>query len=213
MKNLPKAKIFKMEELIPLKSHYTISKSILENSDSQITLFSLADKTDISKENYVYPSIFLVFKGCISVLENDISSKNIYVSKENQLRGVDSKEDSIYIEISFRKDDILKNIEKGKVINLKEAIDYVDGGVSNLDIVRSDNTKMMLMAFDKGESLTPHAAPGDAMVIALEGKANLLVGEETFEINEGEQLVFPKDVIHNVTAIEKFKMALILAME
>lgn len=72
----------------------------------------------------------------------------------------------------------------------------------------------MLMAFDKGQRLTPHAAPGDAMVIALEGSAKLQVAEEYFSIKAGEQFIFPKNIVHNVIADgEKFKMALILAIE
>ncbi|WP_215905086.1 cupin domain-containing protein [Treponema phagedenis] len=107
----------------------------------------------------------------------------------------------------------MKNIESGKVFELKNAIDCVDGGISNVDIVSKENLKMMLMAFDAGEGLTPHSAPGDALVVPLEGEAEVLVGEKTFKIKVGEHIVFPKNIIHNVTAVKKFKMLLILVID
>ena len=89
----------------------------------------------------------------------------------------------------------------------------MDGGIANIDLVSKDGFKLILMAFDAGEGLKPHKAPGDALVVALEGKAKLLVGDKEVEIESGEQIVFPENVIHNVTAITKFKMMLILSID
>ncbi|MEG0250697.1 MAG: cupin domain-containing protein [Peptostreptococcus sp.] len=213
MRNLAKGEVFRIEDSIVLKQHQTISKSIIDTDNFNIVLFSLASDTDISKEFYHTQSIFYVLKGSINVLGENISTNNILISPKDVLRGIETKEDSIYLEIEFKGEEDMKNIEKAKIINLKDAIEYVDGGISNLDIVSKDKLKIMLMAFDKGESLSEHAAPGDAMVIALEGSADLKVGDEIHQIKAGEQLVFPKDIIHNVTAREKYKMALILAVD
>ncbi|MBP2024560.1 cupin domain-containing protein [Peptoniphilus stercorisuis] len=213
MKNLPKSKVFKIIDSIPLKEHHTISKSLSNNADLDFMLFSLAKDTDISKEHYNNQSIFYVLKGSINILDKFIKEDNIFITPKESLRGVSTKEDSVYLEISFNGDDFMKNIEKGQVINLKDQIDYIYGGISNLDIVSKDGIKIMLMAFDKGEGLSDHAAPGDAMVIALEGSADLKVGDEIHEIKAGEQLVFPKNITHNVFAKEKFKMALILVRD
>ena len=89
----------------------------------------------------------------------------------------------------------------------------MDGGIANIDLVSKDGFKLVLLAFDAGEGLKPHKAPGDALVVALEGKAKLLVGDKEVEIESGEQIVFPENVIHNVTAITKFKMMLILSID
>lgn len=212
MKNMPKGEIFKITETIPLKENHTISKTLLNNDSLDLMLFSLAKGTDISKENYDNTSIFYVLKGSINILDENIKKNNVFITPKKSLRGVKTEEDSIYLEIGF-KGDFMKNLEKGKVINLKDEVDYIDGGVSNLDIVSNSSMKMMVMSFDKGESLSDHAAPADAMVIALEGCADLKVGDEVHEIKAGEQLIFPKGVIHNVYAKERFKMALILAMD
>ena len=100
-----------------------------------------------------------------------------------------------------------------KKIKLVDYLDYVDGGIANIDLVSKDGLRLVLMAFDAGEGLKPHKAPGDALVIALDGKAKLLVGDEEVVIEAGEQLVFPENVIHNVTAITRFKMLLILSVD
>lgn len=107
----------------------------------------------------------------------------------------------------------MKNIDKGKKIKLVDYLDYVDGGIANIDFVSKDKFKVVLLAFDAGEGLKPHKAPGDALVVALEGKAKLLVGDKEIEIESGEQIVFPENVIHNVTAITRFKMLLILSVD
>ncbi len=216
MENIIKSKVFQINEAIPLKKNHTISKSISHNKDFKLTLFSLAACTDVSREFYDNISIFSVMSGKIQINENIVEKGEILISDAEEFRKVMSDIDSIYFELSFNTGDdfIMKNIEKGKIIDLKDAIEYVDGGISNLDIVSKDNLKIVLMAFDANQGLSPHSAPGDAMVIALEGKADLLVGEETFEINAGEQFIFPKNITHNVTAKDdKFKMALILVVD
>lgn len=213
MRNLPKGKVFNIVDTILLKENHTISKSVASTDNLDIVLFSMGKNTDISREYYNNQSIFYVLKGSIDILDNKIREKHLFITPKESLRGVETDEDSVYLEIGFKGEENMKNIEKGKVINLKNAIEYVDGGISNLDIVSKDNVKIMLMAFDKGEGLSDHAAPGDAMVIALEGSADLKVGDEIHPIKQGEELIFPKGKIHNVMAKEKFKMALVLVMD
>lgn len=213
MRNLPKGKAFNIVDTILLKENHTISKSVVNTDNLDIVLFSMGKNTDISREYYNNQSIFYVLKGSINILDNKIKENNLFITPIESLRGVETDEDSVYLEIGFKGEENMKNIEKGKVINLKNAIEYVDGGISNLDIISKENIKLMLMAFDKGEGLSDHAAPGDAMVIALEGRADLKVGNEIHEIKEGQQLIFPKGEIHNIFAKEKFKMALLLILD
>ena len=54
---------------------------------------------------------------------------------------------------------------------MKDLISYEEGSIANLDIAHADNMKFVLMAFDEGTGLTPHRAPGNAILTALEGKA------------------------------------------
>ena len=55
--------------------------------------------------------------------------------------------------------------------------------------------KFVLMAFDEGTGLTPHRAPGNAMLTA------------------GQSFRFDKNGLHSVTAQGRFKMSLLLVLE
>lgn len=55
---------------------------------------------------------------------------------------------------------------------LKDLIDYEENSIANLDVVTTPSMKYVLMAFDKGTSLSPHRAPGSAIVFALDGSAS-----------------------------------------
>lgn len=73
--------------------------------------------------------------------------------------------------------------------------------------------KYVLMSFDEGTGLTPHRAPGNAIVFALEGKAVIGYEGKDYTISEGECFRFEKNGLHSVTADGKFKMALLLVLE
>ena len=68
---------------------------------------------------------------------------------------------------------------------MKDLISYEEGSIANLDLAHTDNMKFVLMAFDEGTGLTPHRAPGNAILTALEGKA--IIG---YEGQDYEQLFF-----------------------
>lgn len=108
----------------------------------------------------------------------------------------------------------MNNILKtGEVFKLKDLIQYEEGSISNLDIVRNDTMKFVLMAFDEGTGLQPHRAPGNAIVFALEGQAVINCEGKDYNISAGENFCFEKDGLHSVTANGKFKMALLLVIE
>ena len=90
---------------------------------------------------------------------------------------------------------------------------YEDGSISNLDVASNPSMKFVLMAFDAGTGLTPHRAPGNAIIFALEGKATIGYEGKDYVINAGENFRFEKNGLHSVTADEKFKMALLLVIE
>lgn len=64
-------------------------------------------------------------------------------------------------------------VKSGEVMKLKDLISYEEGSIANLDVVSNGTMKFVLMAFDEGTGLTPHRAPGNAIVFALEGKATI----------------------------------------
>ena len=214
MKNIGKGKILTLEEVIPIKDNQTISKKLIDLCDRHILLMSLDQGTGISPEFYAEERIYFVLKGEINFNNEKLINNELILFEKNKLFDIETNKKSIFLEIAINLEEKeMKNIEKGKKIKLVDHLDYVDGGIANIDLVSKDEFKVLLMAFDAGEGLKPHKAPGDALVLALEGKANLLVGDKEIEIESGEQIVFPANVIHNVTAITRFKMLLILSID
>lgn len=214
MKNIGKGKILTLEEVIPIKDNQTISKKLIDLCDRHILLMSLDQGTSISPEFYAEERIYFVLKGEINFNNEKLINNELILFEKNKLFDIETNKKSIFLEIAINLEEKeMKNIDKGKKIKLVDYLDYVDGGIANIDLVSKDEFKVLLMAFDAGEGLKPHKAPGDALVLALEGKAKLLVGDKEIEIESGEQIVFPANVIHNVTAITRFKMLLILSID
>ena len=214
MKNISKGKILIPEEVIPIKDNQTISKKLVDLYDLHILLMSLDQDTSISPEFYEEERIYFVLKGEINFNNEKLINNELILFEKNKLFDIETNKKSIFLEIAINlEEEEMKNIDKGKKIKLVDYLDYVDGGIANIDLVSKEGFRLVLMAFDAGEGLKPHKAPGDALVLALEGKANLLVGDKEVEIESGEQIVFPANVIHNVTAITRFKMLLILSVD
>ena len=214
MKNISKGKILTPEEVIPIKENQTISKKLLDLCDRHILLMGLDQNTDIYPEFYAEERIYFILKGEINFNNEKLINNELILFEKNKLFDIETNKKSIFLEIAINlEEEEMKNIEKGKKIKLINCLDYVEGAIANIDLVSKEEFKVFLMAFDAGEGLKPHKAPGDALVMALEGKAKLLVGDKEIEIQSGEQIVFPANVIHNVTAITRFKMLLILSID
>ena len=101
-----------------------------------------------------------------------------------------------------------KNIEKQKVLQLKDLVEYQDGQVVSRTLVQNDYVSMTLFSFDKDEEISTHAAGGDAMVTVLEGTGRFTVDGKVHLLTQGQSLVMPARVPHAVCGEERFKMLL-----
>ena len=104
-------------------------------------------------------------------------------------------------------------IKAGEVFKLAELVPYQDGKIVNMDIVHNRTMKFVVMAFSEGTGLSEHAAPGEALVFALDGDGIIGYGGKEYPIHAGENFHFAKGGMHSVTAKGKFKMALLLTLE
>lgn len=104
-----------------------------------------------------------------------------------------------------------KNIEKQTKLLLKDQVQYQAGQVVSKTLVQNEKVSMTIFSFDKGEEISTHAAPGDAMVTVLEGKGRFTVGGEVFYLEVGDTLIMPKDIPHAVFGEEQFKMQLVVS--
>ena len=67
---------------------------------------------------------------------------------------------------------------------------------------------MTIFAFDKGEGLSEHTAPFDAMVQIIGGKAEITISGNKNVLEAGEMIIMPANEPHALKALEKYKMVL-----
>jgi len=97
---------------------------------------------------------------------------------------------------------------KEKVLNSKDLVEYqVDSIVSKM-LINKDRGSVTLFAFDKGQKLSEHTAPFDALAQVLEGKTEISISGKNHSLKQGDFIIMPANKPHSVYAIEKFKMIL-----
>jgi len=99
---------------------------------------------------------------------------------------------------------------KSKKLLLNELVNYQDGTVVSRTIIKKDTGNVTLFAFDKGEGLSEHTAPYDALVYIIEGEADIIISGKNNLTITGEMIIMPAGEPHALKAIEKFKMLLIM---
>ena len=200
----------------------TISRDAKMGQTTAVTFFSLGNDTSISQERYDVTSIYIGAKGTADFLIGDqvkkepVSDGDCLIIPGGTLCGVETATGTVYTEIIIKKEnDVQMNniVKSGEVMKLKDLISYEEGSIANLDVVSNGTMKFVLMAFDDGTDLTPHRAPGNAIIFALEGKATIGYEGKDYTLSAGENFRFDKNGLHSVTAQGKFKMALLLVLE
>jgi quercetin dioxygenase-like cupin family protein len=103
-----------------------------------------------------------------------------------------------------------QNIDFGKVCTLKDSIDYSQGSIVSKIINKNKNGSTTLFSFDKGQNLSEHTTPFDAIAIILDGKCEITIGGEPNLLSEGQMIIMPANIPHALEATEAFKMMLIM---
>jgi quercetin dioxygenase-like cupin family protein len=97
-----------------------------------------------------------------------------------------------------------------KVLNLAKMIEYQPGSVVSRQLVKTKGGNVTLFAFDKGESLSEHTAPFDALVYLLDGTAEITISGRSHHLKQGEMIIMPTHQPHALKATERFKMMLVM---
>ena len=102
----------------------------------------------------------------------------------------------------------IKNIDFSTVHTLTDLVAYQPGQVVSKTLAQNKSVSLTLFAFDKGEEISAHESSGDAMIVVLDGTAEITIGSGKFAVSQGETIVMPSRVPHAVLAAERFKMLL-----
>ena len=96
----------------------------------------------------------------------------------------------------------------GKNQQLAPLVDYSTDSIVSKTILDKPSGTITLFAFDKGQKLSEHTAPYDAVVQVLDGQARVTINGEDLKVFANEIIIMPADIPHAVAADEKFKMLL-----
>lgn len=94
------------------------------------------------------------------------------------------------------------------VFNINQQIDYAEGGVVSKQITKNNAGNISIFSFDKGQGLSEHSAPFDAVVQVIDGEAEIIIGGNPHRVKAGELIIMPANIPHSLNAVERFKMLL-----
>ena len=97
-----------------------------------------------------------------------------------------------------------------KINELASAIAYQEGAVVSRTIIKKPTGTVTVFSFDKGEGLSEHKAPFDALVYIIDGFAEIFISGKPYHLKAGEIIIMPANEPHALNATEKFKMLLVM---
>lgn len=142
----------------------------------------------------VYFIISLVDKECPQIRAFRIENKNI-------------KEEEVMVKDVFSQSDLFSSHK------LSSLIHYQDKAVVSKTLINKKTGTVTLFAFDKGEGLSEHTAPFDALVYIIEGEAEIMIAQDKHILKHGDMIIMPANKPHSLKARTPFKMLLIMIRE
>jgi len=98
----------------------------------------------------------------------------------------------------------------GKVVSLESLAAYQKDAVVSRTVIDKQAGTVTLFAFDKGQGLSPHTAPYDALVNVLDGEVEITLDGRPSRVKKGEMLIMPAGMPHGLKAVTPFKMLLVM---
>ena len=96
----------------------------------------------------------------------------------------------------------------GRSQNLVSLVEYAADSIVSKTILDKPVGTITLFAFGKGQKLSEHTAPYDAVVQVVDDSARLVIDGQSVKVSAGDIIVMPANIPHAVAADEKFKMLL-----
>ena len=98
-------------------------------------------------------------------------------------------------------------VESLKIVDF---IKYQEDSIVSKTMLNRKTGSVTLFAFDKGQELSEHTTPFDALIFLLDGEAEIIISGKPYLLNEGEIIKLPANKSHALNAHKRFKMILIM---
>ena len=99
---------------------------------------------------------------------------------------------------------------RGKALCVKDLVAYDKGSVVSRTLINKPVGTVTIFSFDKGEGLSEHTAPFDALVQILDGEAEISIMGKPRLVKAGELIIMPAKKPHALRAVKRFKMMLVM---
>ncbi len=93
---------------------------------------------------------------------------------------------------------------------LDKMVAYQKGAVVSRTVVKKNTGNVTLFSFDKGQGLSEHTAPFEALVYIIDGEAEITIAGKPQRVIKGDLVILPANRPHALKAIKKFKMMLVM---
>ncbi len=110
----------------------------------------------------------------------------------------------------------MANNDKQPAFNLKQVaglsnlVSYQEGSVVSRTVIDKKAGTVTLFAFGRGQGLSEHTAPFDALVYLVDGEANITISGKEYKLKQGEMIIMPANEPHALKAVSEFKMLLVM---
>jgi quercetin dioxygenase-like cupin family protein len=91
---------------------------------------------------------------------------------------------------------------------LGELLQYQDGSIVSRVLLKNKGGTVTLFAFERGEGLSEHTAPFEALVFVVDGEAEVEIAGKAYRVKSGETITLPANIPHALRATTRFKMLL-----
>lgn len=102
---------------------------------------------------------------------------------------------------------------KAGVLNAVDLVQYQESSVVSKTLIDKKAGTVTLFAFDKGQGLSEHTAPFDALVNVLDGEVEIRISGKPCLVKAGELIIMPANEPHALKAVTRFKMMLVMIKE
>ena len=100
------------------------------------------------------------------------------------------------------------DFDVAKTANMTALVDYAPDAIVSKTLIKKDTGTVTLFAFDKGQGLSEHTAPFNAMVNVIDGEGIVIIDKVEHKVKSGEFIIMPANITHSLDAREQFKMIL-----
>ena len=194
-----------------------VSKRIFDCENAHVDVFAFDTGEELDHEMLFCDSLAWVVEGGASLHYGDkqmrLGGEQACLIEKKVWRKLVFNEPTKYVSIDFKEDLMIDHLPKAAIFSLVDAVEYEEGKIVSKTLVKNESGSMSLLSFSKDQQLSTHAAPGDALLIALDGEMKLTIGDEHFDIKKGDTIVLPGKIPHGLKIPEKFKMLLIVTKD